>query len=91
MKKYDKQVYVAWCIEDGVRFYTLFMTNEEDPVKIHRFGMDEAEQWGAQCWDVLLLEDCPEIEPPTDYVWDMDISSEENFKRDPNIKDEEND
>ena len=51
-------------------------------------GMDEASQWGGECFEVNKIEDT-DIEYPTDYVWDMDISEEENFKNDPAIHDED--
>ena len=86
MKKYSKQVYVAWCIEGGERFYTLFMTSEKDPVKIHAMGMDEADQWGAQCWEVVTLEEAKNIEKPTDYIWDMDLSGKENLEAENKFK-----
>jgi len=44
--------YIAHCIEAGERFFFTFISEETDPRKLKRKGMEEAAGWGAECISV---------------------------------------
>lgn len=44
--------YIAHCIEAGERFFFTFISEETDPRKLKRKGMQEASGWGAECISV---------------------------------------
>ena len=77
--KTEKQIYVANCIENGERFYCLFKTNETNKDKLYVIGILEASSWGAECIDVVKIENT-DIPFPEDGVWDTDKTDEENFE-----------
>lgn len=44
--------YIAHCIEAGERFFYTFISEETDPRKLKREGMEGAAGWGAECISV---------------------------------------
>lgn len=44
--------YIAHCIEAGERFFYTFISEETDPRKLKRRGMEGAAGWGAECISV---------------------------------------
>ena len=44
--------YIAHCIEAGERFFYTFISEETDPRKLKRIGMEGAAGWGAECISV---------------------------------------
>lgn len=44
--------YIAHCIEAGERFFFTFISEETDPRKLKRKGMEEAAGWGGECISV---------------------------------------
>lgn len=47
-----KTRYVAHCIEAGERFFFTFISEETDPRKLKRIGIEEASGWGGECISV---------------------------------------
>jgi hypothetical protein len=41
--------YIANCVEHGEHFFFTFISEETDPRKLKRIGMQEASGWGAEC------------------------------------------
>lgn len=44
--------YIANCIEAGEQFYSTFISEETDPRKLKREGMELAAGWGGECISV---------------------------------------
>ena len=44
--------YRATCIEAGEQFFFTFISEETDPIKLKRKGMEEAAGWGGECISV---------------------------------------
>ena len=44
--------YIAHCIEAGERFFYTFISEETDPRKLKRIGMEGAAGWGGECISV---------------------------------------
>ena len=44
--------YIATCIEAGEHFFFTFISEETDPIKLKRKGMEGAAGWGGECISV---------------------------------------
>lgn len=58
--------YIAHCIEAGERFFFTFISEETDPVKLKRKGMEEAAGWGAECISVQRDDNQENLSEPED-------------------------
>ena len=65
-----KKIYIAHCIEHREKFIFIFKTSETKPEKLLSMAQDEAEGWGAECYDVTLAG--AEYKDRED-IWDADV------------------
>ena len=71
MRKYEKQIYVADCIEHGDRFYSVFMSNKTDKDKLYQIGREDAAEWGGECISVQPISKT-DVPYPKEEPYDAD-------------------